>query len=34
MSDGERVIAEAQRIGRTLVDQAGLSRRLAPAWPM
>jgi 5-methylthioadenosine/S-adenosylhomocysteine deaminase len=33
-NDGERLVAEAERIGRTLVDQAGLSHRLAPAWPM
>ncbi len=34
MSGGERVIAEAQRIGRTILDKAGLSHRLAPAWRM
>ena len=34
MSGGEHVIAEAQRIGRTILDKAGLSHRLAPAWRM
>jgi 5-methylthioadenosine/S-adenosylhomocysteine deaminase len=34
MSGGERVIAEAQRIGRTVLDKAGLSHRLTPAWRM
>ena len=29
-----RVIAEAERIGRAVLDQAGLSGRLGPAWRM
>jgi 5-methylthioadenosine/S-adenosylhomocysteine deaminase len=30
--DGERVIAEAQRLGRTIMEKAGLGHRFAPAW--
>jgi 5-methylthioadenosine/S-adenosylhomocysteine deaminase len=31
-ADGDRTIAEAQRIGRTILDKAGLTHRLTPAW--
>ncbi len=31
---GGGVIAEAERIGRAVLDQAGLSGRLGPAWRM
>ncbi len=31
-ADGERVIAEAQHLGRTIMEKAGLSHRFAPAW--
>jgi 5-methylthioadenosine/S-adenosylhomocysteine deaminase len=31
-SEPERVVAEAQMIGRSIVDKAGLGHRLAPAW--
>jgi 5-methylthioadenosine/S-adenosylhomocysteine deaminase len=34
LADGRSVIAEAERIGRTIVDKAGLSHRMAPAWRM
>jgi 5-methylthioadenosine/S-adenosylhomocysteine deaminase len=32
LADHQRVIAEAETIGRSLLDQAGLSHRLVPAW--
>jgi 5-methylthioadenosine/S-adenosylhomocysteine deaminase len=32
LGDGERVVSEAERIGRDIVEKAGLSHRLAPAW--
>jgi 5-methylthioadenosine/S-adenosylhomocysteine deaminase len=34
MADSGKVIAEAERIGRAVLDQAGLTNRLAPAWRM
>ena len=32
LADPQRVIADAEKIGRTIVDKAGLGHRLAPAW--
>lgn len=32
LADGEGVIAEAEKVGRAIVDKAGLSARLAPDW--
>jgi 5-methylthioadenosine/S-adenosylhomocysteine deaminase len=32
--DPERVVAEAEKIGRTIIDKAGLGHRLAPEWRM
>jgi 5-methylthioadenosine/S-adenosylhomocysteine deaminase len=32
LADPQRVIDEAERIGRTILDGAGLGHRLAPAW--
>jgi len=32
-ADGDRVTAEAERLGRTIVERAGLGRRLATPWP-
>jgi 5-methylthioadenosine/S-adenosylhomocysteine deaminase len=32
LANHQSVIAEAQRIGRSLLDKAGLAHRLAPAW--
>ena len=34
LADGRGVIAEAEKIGRAIVEKAGLSHRLAPAWRM
>ena len=34
LSDGERVIREGERIARAVLEQAGLSHRLTPAWRM
>jgi 5-methylthioadenosine/S-adenosylhomocysteine deaminase len=34
LSDGERVIREGERIARAVLEKAGLSHRLAPAWRM
>jgi len=34
MKDGPEVIAEGERIARAILDKAGLSGRLAPAWRM
>ena len=34
LADVAGVIAEAERIGRAVLDQAGLSGRLGPAWRM
>jgi 5-methylthioadenosine/S-adenosylhomocysteine deaminase len=34
ISDPRGIIAEAERVGRTIVEQAGLAHRLAPAWRM
>src|SRR3954469_4970062 len=34
LSDPRAVIAEAEKIGQTIIDKAGLSHRLAPAWRM
>jgi 5-methylthioadenosine/S-adenosylhomocysteine deaminase len=34
LSDSEGVIAEAEKIGRTIIDKAGLGHRLAPDWRM
>jgi 5-methylthioadenosine/S-adenosylhomocysteine deaminase len=34
VSDPQAVIAEAEAIGKAMVDKAGLSGRLAPAWRM
>lgn len=31
-SDGKGVMAEAQRLGRSIIEKAGLGHRLAPAW--
>jgi 5-methylthioadenosine/S-adenosylhomocysteine deaminase len=31
-SDGDRAIAEAERIGKTILHKAGLTHRLTPAW--
>jgi 5-methylthioadenosine/S-adenosylhomocysteine deaminase len=31
-SDGERIIVEAEKIGRQVLSKAGLSARLEPAW--
>jgi len=30
----ERVIADAERIGRAIVEKAGLAERFTPAWRM
>lgn len=32
LSDPQRVIAEAEKIGRSILDSAGLGSRLVPAW--
>jgi 5-methylthioadenosine/S-adenosylhomocysteine deaminase len=32
LGDGKHVLVEAEHIGRTILDKAGLSQRLAPAW--
>ncbi len=32
-ADGEQVIAEAQRLGRTIIEKAGLEQRLSAPWP-
>jgi 5-methylthioadenosine/S-adenosylhomocysteine deaminase len=32
LSDYGNIIAQAERIGRAIIDKAGLSHRLAPAW--
>jgi 5-methylthioadenosine/S-adenosylhomocysteine deaminase len=32
LKDGERVIKDAEKVGRTLLDRAGLGGRLEPAW--
>ena len=34
LSDPAQVVAEAQRIAWPILDQAGLSHRLSPAWRM
>jgi 5-methylthioadenosine/S-adenosylhomocysteine deaminase len=34
LADPRRVIAEAEAVGRTIMDKAGLGHRLAPAWRM
>jgi 5-methylthioadenosine/S-adenosylhomocysteine deaminase len=34
LGDDARVIAEAQHIARAILDRAGLSHRLTPAWRM
>ncbi|HEY5128601.1 MAG TPA: hydrolase, partial [Bradyrhizobium sp.] len=34
LAGGRGVIAEAERISRAIVDKAGLSHRMAPAWRM
>jgi 5-methylthioadenosine/S-adenosylhomocysteine deaminase len=34
LSDGEEVIREGERIARAVLEQAGLSHRLTPAWRM
>lgn len=34
LGDPPRVVAEAQNIGRAIIDKAGLGHRLAPAWRM
>ncbi len=31
-SDGARMIAEAERIAKAVLEQAGLGHRLEPAW--
>jgi 5-methylthioadenosine/S-adenosylhomocysteine deaminase len=31
-SEPQRLVAEAEKIGRAIVDKAGLGHRLAPAW--
>src|SRR5574341_438769 len=31
--DGDRAIAEAERLGRTIIERAGLGRRLSIPWP-
>jgi 5-methylthioadenosine/S-adenosylhomocysteine deaminase len=33
-ADGARVIAEAERIGRAVLERSGLAHRLTPAWRM
>ena len=30
--DGDRAIAEAERLGRSIIEKAGLAHRLSPAW--
>jgi hypothetical protein len=32
MADDRSVIAEAERVGRAILDKAGLGHRLTPAW--
>jgi 5-methylthioadenosine/S-adenosylhomocysteine deaminase len=32
-ADGDRVMAEAEQVGRTLIERAGLGRRLSIPWP-
>src|SRR5262245_39658348 len=34
MADSQKVFAEAERIGRAVLDKAGLAHRLIPAWRM
>jgi 5-methylthioadenosine/S-adenosylhomocysteine deaminase len=34
LPDPQAVVAEAEQIGRAIIDKAGLSHRLAPAWRM
>jgi 5-methylthioadenosine/S-adenosylhomocysteine deaminase len=34
LNDPAHVVAEAQRIARPILDQAGLSHRFSPAWRM
>ncbi len=31
-ADGDRVMAEAERLGRVIIEKAGLGHRLSPAW--
>ncbi len=31
-ADGDRVMAEAERLGRSIIEKAGLGHRLSPAW--
>jgi 5-methylthioadenosine/S-adenosylhomocysteine deaminase len=32
LSDPQRVVAEAEKMGRAIIDSAGLSHRLTPPW--
>ncbi len=34
MADDRSIIAEAERVGRAILDKAGLGHRLTPAWRM
>jgi 5-methylthioadenosine/S-adenosylhomocysteine deaminase len=34
LSDPQRVVAEAEKMGRAIIDNAGLSHRLTPPWRM
>jgi 5-methylthioadenosine/S-adenosylhomocysteine deaminase len=34
LADARRVVADAEKISKAIMDKAGLSRRLVPAWRM